>query len=154
MRTIAVDSELLVLLIVGTASRSYISKHKRLGAYSAADFDLLIELLSEYSDVIVMPNKLTEASNLLGQVSEPIRTRIFETFRAFIGVSTEESLGSKAVSGHDQFVRLGLTDAALMTATREQHVLLTADFDLYWASARAEQAVINFNHYREARGLV
>ena len=154
MRTIAVDSELLVLLIVGTASRSYIQKHKRLGAYSVADFDLLIELLSEYSDVIVMPNTLTEASNLLGQVSEPIRTRIFETFQAFIGVSTEESLRSKAVSEHDQFVRLGLTDAALMTATHEQHVLLTADFDLYWASARAEHKVINFNHHREARGVL
>ncbi|MGH9477535.1 MAG: hypothetical protein ACRD1C_14630, partial [Terriglobales bacterium] len=59
------DSNLLVLLTVGTASRAYISRHKRLQAYSEADFDLLVEVIAPVSKVMVTSNTLTETANLL-----------------------------------------------------------------------------------------
>jgi hypothetical protein len=42
---VVVDTNLLLLLVVGSASRNYVDKHKRLGDYSLDDFDLLVELI-------------------------------------------------------------------------------------------------------------
>lgn len=60
-RPIVLDTNLLVLLIVGIASPTYIAIHKQLRAYSLQDFDLLTRLLETASRIIVTPNTLTEA---------------------------------------------------------------------------------------------
>ena len=73
---VILDSNLLVLLVVGTTSRSYIGKHKRLRAYTDRDFVLLLEVLSAAQRIIVTPNTVTETSNLAGQIAEPARSRI------------------------------------------------------------------------------
>ncbi|MGH7096446.1 MAG: PIN domain-containing protein [Stellaceae bacterium] len=143
------DSNLLVLLTVGTASRAYISKHKRLQAYSEADFDLLVEVIAPVSKVMVTPNTLTEASNLLGQIGEPVRTHIYETLRLMIKASEEIHVESGRAVEHDEFRRLGLTDAVLLELTDSSCMLLTADLDLYLAAARRGLKVVNFNHLRD-----
>ncbi|HEY5237460.1 MAG TPA: PIN domain-containing protein [Rhizomicrobium sp.] len=154
MRVVVIDSELLVLLVVGIASREYISRHRRLRAYTEADFDLLSDLISRYSEIIVTPNTLTEASNLLGYVNEPIKRHVFDVFRKFIGISGETYLESKLASERDEFVRLGLTDSVLLKASEGDRVLVTADLDLYLAACASEHHAVNFNHLREARKTV
>jgi len=154
MATLLIDSELLVLLIVGSASRAYISKHRRLRAYTEADFDLLQELISRYSDLVVTPNTLTEASNLLAYVGEPIKSRIFNVFGKFIGVVGERYLQSKELVEQEAFIRLGLTDAAFLAVGESGCVLVTSDLRLYLAASAKGQEAHNFNHLREARGTV
>jgi hypothetical protein len=154
MRTLVIDAELLVLLVVGIVSRSYISRHRRLHAYTEADFDVLKELVADFTDVVVTPNTLTEASNLLGYVNEPIRSHVFNAFKTFIQSVDEKYLESKLVSSQDEFIRLGLTDTALLCTAEADRVLVTADLDLYLAAATKEYKVLNFNHLREARGTV
>jgi hypothetical protein len=39
-------------------------------------FDLLVDILAEYSQVVLTPNTLTEASNLLRQIGDPDRSRV------------------------------------------------------------------------------
>ena len=39
---VVIDTNLLVLLIVGSASKHYIGKHKRLRGYTTDHFDLLV----------------------------------------------------------------------------------------------------------------
>ena len=56
---------------MGSASRNYISKHKRLRAYAETDFDLLVAQLSVASAVLLTPNTLTETSNLVDHIGEP-----------------------------------------------------------------------------------
>jgi hypothetical protein len=154
VRTLAIDAELLVLLVVGTASRAYLSKHRRLRAYSEADFDLLKDVITSYAEIVVTPNTLTEASNLLGYVNEPIRSQVFAVFKAFIENVEETYLESKTVSAQEEFIRLGLTDAALLGTNERGSVLITSDLDLYLAAADKEYEVLNFNHLREAGGTV
>src|SRR3954451_20211345 len=46
MPAVILDSNLLVLFIVGKTSPGLIEKHRRLQAYSVSDFDLLIEFIA------------------------------------------------------------------------------------------------------------
>lgn len=153
MRRLIIDTQLLVLLVVGSASPRYIALHKRLGVYSEQDFVLLLSVIEQFGEIVFTPNTLTEASNLLAQTSEPLRSRLFEVFRALIGETREIYIESCAAAGSSVFLRLGLTDAALLTGDTVESVLLTADLDLYLAAALGTREVVNFNHLRAARGL-
>ena len=68
------DTNLLVLLVVGSESRDLISKHRRLEHYSSEDYDILYRLLEDADELFVTPNTLTEASNLVSQHREPERS--------------------------------------------------------------------------------
>jgi hypothetical protein len=70
------DANLLVLLVAGHTDKSLIERHKNLSAYDADGFDLLVETLAEYSQIVLTPNTLTEASNLLRQTGDPDRSRV------------------------------------------------------------------------------
>jgi len=75
---------LLSLSVVGTASREYVAKHKRLRHFNTADFDLLVDNVSRASDIVVTPNTLTETSNWVKMIAEPARSHIAGTFRHLI----------------------------------------------------------------------
>jgi len=152
--SVILDSNLLLLFVVGTTRRSYIAIHKRLHAYSEQDFTLLLQIIERASNVVVTPNTLTETSNLLGYMAEPARAELFTTFRALIEASEEVHCESRTTSNSPVFLRLGLTDAVLFDSCKEQLSLVTADFDLYQATLASGGSVINFNHLRELRGSV
>ena len=141
LRDVIIDTNLLVLFVVGTASLEYVSTHKRLRAYTATDFDLLTNLLSAASRVIVTPHVLTETSNLLRYANEPARTRIMETFRLLLGGVDERLERSAKAAERSEFVALGLADAGLLEAAESNATLLTDDLDLYLAAHRAGSSV-------------
>jgi hypothetical protein len=153
MPSLVIDSGLLLLLVVGSVSRAYISKHKRLTTYTEPDFDLLIEFLSKVSQVIVTPHTLTETSNLLAQIGEPAKSELFERFAQFLKPLPEHYVESRVAAARSEFIRLGLVDATFLEASSE-HVLLTADAKLYLAAIGSGTKAVNFNHEREARGLI
>ena len=74
-KIIALDANLLVLLIVGLTDRRLIASHKRLKEYTVDDFDLLERLISASAGIAVTPNVLSEASNLTRQIGGPARNR-------------------------------------------------------------------------------
>lgn len=145
---VVVDSNLLLLLVVGLAGEKYISKHKRLAAYTVEDYQLLIQSISGVERVIVTPNTLTETSNLLGYVAEPDRSYLFHVFRELIGSAEEKYYESGQSSRRPEFPRLGLTDSAILEAVSDANPLLTADLDLYLAALANGGKAVNFNHMR------
>jgi hypothetical protein len=76
MPQVVLDANLLILLAGGTASKNYLGKQRRLYEYSNEDFELLIELIRPYTHIIVTPNTLTEASNIIDHIREPARSHI------------------------------------------------------------------------------
>lgn len=146
-----IDANLLVLLVVGSVGRDLISKHKRLRrAYTAEDYELLVDLLSRVNRVFVMPNTLTEASNLLAHHAEPERSQLFDKLRTLIHESQEICVASKDASDNSAFRRLGLTDAALLEVVTTESPLLTVDLSLYLAALKkGEGAAVNFTHLRD-----
>ena len=148
--SVVLDANLLVLLTVGTASKTYIARHKRLPAYTLRDYDLLLELLSSAKQVIVTPNTVTEASNLVRQIGGPPRAHIAEVFRRFLHTVQEKYVASQHAAASTAYVRLGIADAALLHNDFAEYVLLTADLDLYLEAARQGRQTIDFNHHIEA----
>ena len=144
-----IDTNILLLLVVGSVGRELISRHRRLDGYSASDYDALRALLQRVSRVLVTPNTLTETSNLLGQHREPERSRLFQGLRAIILDSQEVFIASARASGNSAFPRLGLTDAALLEAVSAETPLLTADRNLYVAALeKGEGVAVHFDTIR------
>jgi hypothetical protein len=154
INSILIDTNLLLLFVVGTTSRSYIAVHKRLRAYTEDDFDILLNAIAKANDVIVTPNTLTETSNLLRQISNPACTEIYETFRTLIKKSPEQYFESHKAADSQIFIRLGLTDAAIVECCREPICVLTSDLDLYVATVSSGGNAINFNHLRDIQNTV
>lgn len=149
MPAVILDANLLLLLIVGTADRGYIRKHKRLQSYAEADFDLLGQLIAPMSGIVVTPNILTEASNFAKQIAEPARTHIAAALRALLAVIDERYANSRQAAEQPEFPRLWLTDAGILNEMDNTQVLLTADHDLYVAALNRGLAAENFNYLRQ-----
>jgi len=150
-RQVVLDTNLALLLIVGLTNRNYIAKHGRLAAYRVDDYDLLSLLIESYAGIVFCPNVLTETSNLLGQIKEPIRRELYETFATVVELPAvvEKYVGSRDVVRDRPFQRLGLTDAVLLTLSESDGVLLTADLALYLEAKRAGRDAFNYNHIRD-----
>lgn len=146
---IVLDSNLLLLLVVGLAGEGYIAKHRRLRAYTVEDFKLLIKVISGVDYVVVSPNTLTETSNLLAYISEPDRTFLFKVFDGFIQKVTEKYFESRQSSKLPDFSKLGLADTVLLELASTTDSLLTADLELYLAASKKGRNVLNFNHLRQ-----
>jgi hypothetical protein len=148
-KKIALDANLLVLLTVGLAEPKLIAAHKRLRDYDLDDFEMLKSLISVSDGVVVTPNTLSEASNLLRQIGEPARSQIAASFRRLIGATSEVYVRSAVASSRPEFLWLGLSDSAILEVSREDIVVLSVDANLCVAAVRAGYEAVNFNHERD-----
>ncbi len=153
-----IDCNLLVLLIVGAASKDFIGRHKRTrGTYTAEDFDLLVAVIDGSPGIVLTPYTLTETYNLAHSIAEPARSQIMASLSRLIDGHPEHYLESTIACRHKDFARLGLVDAILLemagfTVPAGRPTLLTVDLDLAIAAEIAGHAVINFNHLRDPGG--
>jgi hypothetical protein len=139
---VLLDSNLLILYVVGLASPDYIARHRRLTAYSRHGrraFGMLHDYVAWASALLVTPNVLTEVSNLLGgrERDDDVTRDILKVFRWLIGRAEERNSPSIAAATRPEFSRLGLADAATLEVLTADAVLLTDDALLYDAALRA-----------------
>lgn len=147
-RQLLVDTNLLVLLIVGSVEPRQISVFKRSRAYTAEDFLLLADYVGQYEQFAATPNVLTEVSNLLGQWTEPYRERALTALATLTTQVEERYFTSASLSTEPPFLKLGLTDVSILRLSRENLAVLTDDLPLYSRLASAGVEVYNFNHIR------
>lgn len=103
-RPVAVDANLLLLLIVGSASPAYIGQHKRLrNIYTEGDLTVLVKLLATFSEIVLLPNTLTETSNLLRYIAEPAKTKVLHQMRRLVRGGTERFIPSAMGIGRAEF---------------------------------------------------
>jgi len=140
-----------MLYVVGLASPRYITAYKRLQAYTAAEFNLLLTLLGTPPNLILTPNILTEVSNLLGYpANSRIRLPVNQVIKLLLQRFGETYVPSVRASEMPQRDQLGLTDAALLLLASNKALLLTADLDLFLSAERAGYDAQNFNRIRDA----
>ncbi len=144
-----IDTNLLVLFIVGTAAKEYIAKHKKLTAFTIEDYDMLVRIVSGASEVLVTPNTLTETSNLAAYIGEPAKSKVLDVLRTVSANSQERYVPSRLAAQRSEFIRLGLTDAALLEVCTDKVTLLTTDLGLYCAALAQGGTALNFNHLRD-----
>lgn len=150
-RRVLVDTNLLVLLIVGKTSTQLIGIHKRTRAYTIDDYLLLDSIVCDAGSHVTTPNILSETSSLIRQFGGPRLIEIVSVFKLFIGSCVEVYVPSSDAAKGMHFLRLGLTDSAILALEHGDITLITDDLDLYMTSALAHRKVINFTHERERR---
>ncbi|MEQ1650826.1 MAG: hypothetical protein ABL898_19795 [Hyphomicrobiaceae bacterium] len=147
MSAIALDTNLLLLLVVGQATGAAVGK--RLKSFSDDDYQLLLEFVSNYDRLIITPNVATEVSNIWDfGLGGDWRRQVPVVLAHVIQQSLEISKPSKDVVEDPEFARLGLADCAWLGVLDQETTLLTDDVALWnVASSRGFRAV-NFTSLR------
>lgn len=146
-RTVIIDTNLLLLLVVGTYDVDYISVHKRTDTFTEDDYQLLLIVLDGAS-LVLTPNICTEASNLLWQTPEPYKSDLRRVLARIISANSEFHCASVTVIGTDEFMALGLTDAGILELPEGSGQILTVDLDLHLAALQRGLPTENFNNHR------
>lgn len=131
------------------ASHALIGKHKNLRVFATEDYDVLLQLISHASRILVTPNTLTEASNLVSQIGDPDRARIREALRKIVDEAEEHYVPSRTAAARREFPWLGLTDAALLELSTQSVTILTVDSVLHRDALSLGLDSVNFNHIRD-----
>ena len=153
-RRLALDTNILILLVVGQVSRKLISAHRRLRSYDESDYELLTKILSSFQRLIVTPNSSTETSNLIiDGIRDPYRGRLVAVLGAILAGSAEPYEPSASICLTPEFGRLGLTDAIWLKVLDKHSVLLTDDGGLYSAALQIGVETYNFSYVRRLRAL-
>ncbi len=141
-----VDSNLLVLYVVGSVNPARISQFKRTRKYEVAHFRFLCQLLARQRRLHTLPHILAEVSNLT-DLGGPELLVARGILRDTIAVLVEEPIPSVSVTSDEIYRRLGLTDSSIAEAARKTGCeVLTDDFDLYKALWDEGIPVHNFTH--------
>jgi len=142
-----IDTNLLLLYLVGKTNKNRIQAFKRTRQYSVQDFDLLEILISQFTTLITTPHLLTELSNLAA-LQGPELSRLRTLFKETVEQTQEFYDESRRIVSDAAFSRLGLADAAIATLCRRSLLVLTDDLELYHALTTRGFDAINFNHIR------
>ena len=81
---LVLDTNLLILVVVGRGAPELIARHKNLKTFSLEDYQNVRRHVARASRLLATPHILTETSNLLGQIGEPDRRRVLAAFAAII----------------------------------------------------------------------
>ena len=146
---ILVDTNVLLLYIIGSVDFQLIGKHKRTRAFTVEEYRVLNRLLSQFERIVTTPGILTETNNLAGQIGNPARDAIFEAFGRAVADMKERHVPAVRLVNERTFLPLGLTDSGISIAARKGFLVLTDDFPLYGNLVAQGRDVINFNHLRE-----
>ena len=139
-----IDTNLIVLLVVGSVDRRLVNTHRRTRTFQLEDYDRLVNIIGHYRRVLVTPNILTEASNLL-EDSQDIR--FLEKLRELIERNEEIVVASTTAARNRGFTRLGLTDASLLEVVSAERPLITVDLALFTAALqKGQEAAFNFTY--------
>lgn len=143
------DTNLLAVLLVGQLGVGYIEKNKKTRNYTSDDFDLLVELLNNFKDIITTPHILAETTNLIDWMTGKHRSNLFTYLEYFIKQKQEIYFPAESIIKNTVFSQLGLTDTGMIEVAKTNNfVIITSDLDLYNYSISQNLKAINFNHIR------
>ncbi|HEX4130763.1 MAG TPA: hypothetical protein VHZ24_12030 [Pirellulales bacterium] len=150
-RGVLVDTNILLLVLIGQTRRSLVSSFKRTRShgFTTDDFDLLVGTLRSFRRVITTTSIITEISNL-GRtgLSRPLRDSFSRTLQAMVKEFDERLISATQAAQSEAFMKLGVTDAGIFDLAREGVLVLTDDAMLSGILEKERLDVLNFNHLR------
>ena len=152
-KSIALDSNLLLVLIAGSMGAQLFKSFKRVSGYRMEDYELLVRLLGSFSVLITTPQVLTEVSNLANGLRESYRYDWNTHFAALVG--SEKNIGVREqwnpaaeLALKPDFLPFGLTDTALVELA-SQALVVTEDYRLSGSLKTRGIPVLNFGDLRK-----
>ena len=148
-RGVLIDTNLLVLLVVGSVNRDRIPRFKRTSKYTPADWDLLTEILEQIPRRYSIAHILAEVSTLTDLKGPELEIARGILHNA-ISLMEELSIASLDACGLSYYRRLGLTDAAIGLAVKQRGCsVITNDSGLYLALSEEGVSVLRFDDLRD-----
>lgn len=145
---ILVDTNILLLYVVGAVNQDRIVQFKRTRQFTSEDYRTLCKILVQFPKRMTTPNIVTEVNSLVNQLGEPERTRCLSAYGHLLSKFDETYIPSKTVVTNDGFVKFGLTDCGILEIAQDQYLVLTDDFRLSAHLQNQNVDTINFNHLR------
>ncbi|MBU3663528.1 MAG: hypothetical protein FGM41_10070 [Bacteroidetes bacterium] len=127
---ILIDSNSLLILIIGLMNPKLIDSHKRTSIYDEQDFYNLISVISDIKKLVILPNIWTEVDNLLNDFNGNHKNLYLTKIVNVIKNTTEKFIESTRAANNFGFQELGLTDSAILEHARECQLLITSDSKL------------------------
>ncbi len=124
---VALDSNLLLVDVLGLDNPALISKFKRTDRYKSGDFDRIVATLNRYQGIHLTPNVVTEVSNLATALPERYRPTFVARLAEVLAVSSESYVASAGLLSRPECWRFGVTDLGLENLARSGLTVLTAD---------------------------
>jgi tRNA G37 N-methylase TrmD len=148
MSGIALDTNLLLLLVVGQATGG--AAGKRLKNFTDEDFVLLCDCIEGHDRLVATSNVWTEVSNIWDFGMEAgwrrsVATTLAETIKAAV----EIILASQDVVDDPEFQRLGVADCVWLKVLDQNTTLLTDDVVLCNVAMSRGLRAVNFTHLRD-----
>ncbi|MBI5364912.1 MAG: hypothetical protein HZA53_17170 [Planctomycetes bacterium] len=149
-RPMLVDSNLLVVLLIGLWRPDLLGGRATGDEYRREDFEFLARLLESARPWIVTPHILTEADNRI----ERVGINLAPNARAFVGrfldrLEETRPRASRIVEEHG-FARLGLADGAIIRVARKHACLVvTSDHALSTELGRLDLPVLYYPELRQ-----
>lgn len=141
---ILVDSNLLLLYIVGSIDPTMIARIGRVkSSYSAEDFLRVSKFINAFDERITTPHLLTQVTDLLGNRSE-----LNLAVGAYIATASEIFDKSAALGITLPFDLFGLADAAVVAAAQDRYLVLTDDGPLYGYLINSGISAVNLEQIR------
>lgn len=128
---IIVDTNLLLLLIVGKTAQGRVQKFKRTAMYSADDHRLLLRLLDQFETLVATPHILAEVSNLSNGLFGDHLRDFYQSFAATLPLMLEIHNPASEISHADGFADYGLADTGLLVAAKGNYLILTDDLRFF-----------------------
>jgi hypothetical protein len=148
---VLVDTNLLVLFLVGLVNKRRIPEFKRTRNFTIEDFDLLERLIAWFGKLVATPHVLSQVSDLT-DLNGKDRDKISERFKRLVEQRIEEYYDRSSLLVADPiFGTHGLTDTAVATICFRGTLVLTADVRLQVALQERNADALNFNHVRTLR---
>jgi len=143
------DANMLALFVIGSVGSKLLGVAKRVKKYRPSDHDLIYVYLSLFSEVVLLPNIIGEASNLLDHLKGGRREHCMECLAQLVQGSSERCVASVSTVEQPEHMALGVADAAVLCALEGDTYLLTADRELYLGALYRGREARCFQDLRE-----
>lgn len=127
---ILIDTNALIILIIGQIDTRLINSHKRTSIYEEQDYYDLVDVIGSTDQLIVLPNVWTEVDNLLNNFGGNQKYQYIMKITETIKSSSERFINSLVGVQSDSFFDLGLTDSLLLDFAKQCEFLVTSDSSL------------------------
>lgn len=147
-----IDTNLLLLYLVGAYDKGFIGRFNRTAQYSDEDFQVVCRFVSGFRKVITTPHILAELSNLSFQMPKSKIREYFVYVVDFLRRAGEHYVKKDCMIGSDLLARVGFTDLGIIEAAKQgNYLVLTDDFETAGILRAVKRDVINLNWIRTAQ---
>lgn len=124
---ILIDSNSLIVLILGLMNPKLVNTHSKTSIYEEEDFYNLLSAIENIESIVVLPNIWTEVDNLLNKFTGNYKDLYVQKVIDTMKNTSEKYLKSHSVENNFAFYDLGLSDTLILECAKNCKMLITSD---------------------------